>query len=68
MDITIDKENYSVVTTSYGFVTDDDGNIYPFEFVVTEIDGEGIVDVEINWDDDEPENVDEIEDEIKLMF
>jgi hypothetical protein len=67
MDITIDKENYSVVTTSYGFVTDDDGNIYPFEIVVTEIDGEG-TDVEISWDDDEPENVDEVEDEIKSMF
>ena len=67
MDITIDKEDYLVVKNSYGYVTDDEGTIYPFEIVVTETEGE-ISDIDITWDDDEPEDVNDVEDEIKSMF
>jgi hypothetical protein len=67
MDITIDKEDYKVVTTSYGFVTDDDGNIYPFEVEVTEVEGENQW-IEISWDDDQPENVEDVESEITDLF
>jgi hypothetical protein len=67
MDITIDKEDYKVVTTSYGFVTDDDGNIYPFEVEVTEVEGEDQW-IEISWDDDQPENVEDVESEITDLF
>jgi hypothetical protein len=66
MGITIDKENYRVVTTSYGFYTDDDGTIYPFEVEVTESDEDKSI--EITWDDDQPEDVEEIEDDIHTMF
>ena len=67
MNITIDKEDYLVVKNSYGFVTDDEGTIYPFEVVVTEEEGED-TDIEISWDDDQPKKLIKVEDEIKSMF
>lgn len=65
-DITIDKDDHMVVTTSYGYVTDDDGNMYPFSVEVTEVEGEDQT-IEISWDDDVPEDSDDIEDEIRNM-
>lgn len=56
MGITIDK------TIHYGYYTDDEGTIYPFSVEMED-------DVtEISWDDDQPENVDDIEDELREMF
>ena len=37
MGITIDKEDHMVVTTSYGYYTDNDGIIYPFSVEITKI-------------------------------
>jgi hypothetical protein len=66
-NIVIDKENYLVVKTSYGYFTDDEGTIYPFSVEVTENDGVK-EDVEISWDDDIPIYKDEIEAELRKRF
>jgi hypothetical protein len=39
MGITIDKENFMVVKTSYGYYTDNQGFMYPFSVEVNETDG-----------------------------
>ena len=65
--IVIDKENYLIVKTSYGYFTDAEGIIYPFSVEVTENDGikEG---VEISWDDDQPDNMEDIEEQLRERF
>lgn len=63
MAITIDK----VDSTHYGYYTDGDGNIYPFSVEVSEEDGEQ-TSLEISWDDDQPENVEEVEEQLNGMF
>ena len=67
MNITIEKKDYLVVKNSYGFVTDDEGTIFPFEVVVTEEEDED-TDIEISWDDDQPKNLKKVEDEIKSII
>ncbi len=66
MRIIIDKENYIVVKTSYGYYSDSQDTIYPFSLETTEVDGEKKT-VEIFWDDDTPPNIDDIEIEILEM-
>jgi hypothetical protein len=51
----------------YGYYTDDEGTIYPFSVELAEKDGNQEW-IEIVWDDDQPENVDDIEDELRNMF
>ncbi len=63
MSITLDKSEI----THYGYYTDDDGTMYPFSVEITEKDGVQEW-IEISWDDDQPENVDDIEDELRDMF
>jgi hypothetical protein len=67
MGITIDKENYMVVKTSYGYYTDIQGIDYPFSIEVNETDGEQKW-IEISWDDDIPKNIDDVEVEILDMY
>jgi hypothetical protein len=67
MGITIDKENYVVVKTSYGYYTDNQGIIYPFSVDISETQGEQRW-IEISWDDDTPGNIDDIEVELLEMF
>jgi hypothetical protein len=67
MGITIDKENYVVVKTSYGYYTDKQGIIYPFSVDINETQGEQRW-IEISWDDDTPENINDIEVELLEMF
>jgi hypothetical protein len=67
MGITIDKENYMVVKTSYGHYTDKQGVIYPFSVEVNETQGEQRW-IEISWDDDTPGNIDDVEGDILEMY
>lgn len=67
MEITIDKENYIVVKTSYGHYTDKQGISYPFSVDVNETQGEQSW-IEISWDDDTPVNIDDVEGDILEMF
>lgn len=67
MGITIDKENYVVVKTSYGYYTDKQGVIYPFSVEVNETQGEQRW-IEISWDDDTPENINDVEGDILEMY
>jgi hypothetical protein len=67
MGITIDKENYVVVKTSYGYYTDKQGIIYPFSVEVNETQGEQRW-IEISWDDDTPENINDVEGDILEMY
>ena len=67
MGITIDKENYMVVKTSYGHYTDKQGIIYPFSVEVNETQGEQIW-IEISWDDDTPGNINDVEIDILEMY
>ncbi len=60
MGITIDKENFMVVKTSYGYYTDNHGSMYPFSVELSEIKGERKW-IDISWDDDRPGNVDDVE-------
>jgi hypothetical protein len=63
MAITLDKSEI----IHYGYYTDDEGTMYPFSVEISEQDREQ-VSIEISWDDDQPDNVDDIEDELKEMF
>lgn len=63
MGITID----TTYTTHYGCYTDEDRNMYSFSVEITEKDGTQEL-VEIIWDDERPENIDEIEEELRNMF
>ena len=67
MGITIDKKNFMVVKTSYGYYTDNKGAIYPFSVEVSEMKGEQKW-IEISWDDDTPANIDDVEGDILEMF
>lgn len=67
MGITIDKENYMVVKTSYGHYTDEQGIIYPFSVGINETKGEQKW-IEISWDDDTPENINDVEGDILEMY
>ena len=67
MGITIDKENFMVVKTSYGYYTDNQGFMYPFSVVVNETDGVQ-KSIEISWDDDYPGNIDDVEVDLLEMF
>ena len=67
MGITIDKENYMVVKTSYGHYTDKQGVIYPFSVEVNETQGEQRW-IEISWDDDTPGNINDVEIDILEMY
>jgi hypothetical protein len=67
LNLVIDKENYLIVKTSYGYFTNDDGTIYPFSVEVTENDGNQ-ESIEISWDDDKPEHNVEIEIELRKRF
>jgi hypothetical protein len=63
MGITIDRSDI----VHYGYYTGDDGEIYPFSVEITEKDGSQEW-IEISWDDNQPENVEDIEDELRDMF
>jgi len=67
MGIIIEKENYMVVKTSYGHYTDKQGVIYPFSVEVNETQGEQRW-IEISWDDDTPENINDVEGDILEMY
>jgi hypothetical protein len=67
MGITIDKENFMVVKTSYGYYTDNQGFMYPFSVEVNETDGVQ-KSIEISWDDDYPRNIDDVEVDLLEMF
>ena len=67
MGIIIDKENYMVVKTSYGHYADKQGVIYPFSVEVNETQGEQRW-IEISWDDDTPENINDVEGDILEMY
>lgn len=67
MGITIDKEDYVVVKTSYGHYTDSQGVIYPFSVDINETRGEQRW-IEISWNDDQPVNWYEVEIELLEMF
>ena len=67
MGITIDKENFMVVKTSYGYYTDNQRFMYPFSVEVNVTAGEQ-KSIEISWDDDTPANIDQIELELLEKF
>jgi hypothetical protein len=67
MGIIIDKENFMVVKTSYGYYTDNHEFMYPFSVEVNETAGEQKW-IEISWDDDRPGNIDDVENELLEMF
>jgi hypothetical protein len=67
MGITIDKKNFMVVKTSYGYYTDNKGSIYPFSVEVSEMKGEQKW-IEISWDDDTPGNIDDVEGDILELY
>jgi hypothetical protein len=67
MGITIDKPDYVVVKTSFGYYTNKQDIIYPFSVEVSETGGEQ-KSIEISWDDDSPANIDDIELELLEMF
>jgi hypothetical protein len=63
MAITLDRSEI----IHYGYYTDDDGTMYPFSVEITEKDGNQEW-IDISWDDDQPENVDDIEEQLRDMF
>lgn len=64
MALTFDMKNYMTVTHSLGYYEDDEnGTIY--QFAVEKIEEGGDTEYVINWNDDTPENWDEIEEQIK---
>jgi hypothetical protein len=63
MGITIDKSEI----IHYGYYTGEDGEIYPFSVEIMEVD-EVQLSIEILWDDDQPHNVDEIEDILRTIY
>ena len=63
MSITLDRKEIS----NYGYYTADNGDIFPFSVEILEVEGEQ-ESVEISWDDDQPENVDEIENQLRELF
>jgi hypothetical protein len=67
MGITIDKRDYNATKTSYGYYTDENGTMYPFEYNETIEEGE-ITDFSISWDDDVPDNRSEVEESILDEF
>ena len=67
MGITIDKENFMVVKTSYGYYTDNQGFMYPFSVEVNETGGVQ-KSIDISWDDDYPGNIDDVEVDLLEMF
>lgn len=67
MGITIDKQNYIVIKTSYGYYVDNEGINYPFSVEVNETNGEKKW-IEITWDDDSPKNTSDVIVEILDMF
>jgi hypothetical protein len=67
MGIVIDKENYMVVKTSYGYYTDIQNIDYPFSVEITEVAGEQ-TSIEISWDDDIPGNINDVEIAILEMY
>ena len=67
MGIIIDKENFMVVKTSYGYYTDNQGFMYPFSVEVNETAGEQKW-IEISWDDDSPENLNDVETDLLEQF
>jgi hypothetical protein len=67
MEIIIDKKNYVVVKTSYGYFVDDQGIDYPFSVDINETAGEQKW-IEISWDDEKPINTEEVENDLLEMF
>jgi hypothetical protein len=67
MGITIDKQNYIVLKTSYGHYVDNEGINYPFSVEVNETAGEKKW-IEIYWDDDSPKNISNVMVDILDMF
>ena len=67
MGTTIDKENFMIVKTSYGYYTDNQGFMYPFSVEVNVTAGEQ-KSIEISWDDDTPANINQIELELLEKF
>ena len=67
MGTTIDRENFMIVKTSYGYYTDNHGFMYPFSVEVNVTAGQQ-KSIEISWDDDTPANVDQIELELLEKF
>jgi hypothetical protein len=67
MGIIIDKRNYVVVKTSYGYYTDIQEIDYPFSVDINETNGEKKW-IEISWDDEKPYNLDDVESEILESF
>jgi hypothetical protein len=67
MGITIDKKDFMIVKTSYGYYTDNNGVMYPFSVEVSNTNGEDSW-IEISWDDDTPKNIDDVESELLEMF
>jgi hypothetical protein len=67
MGITIDKQNYIVLKTSYGYYVDNEGINYPFSVEVNETAGEKKW-IEIYWDDDSPKNISNVMVDILDMF
>lgn len=63
MAITLDRSEI----IHYGYYTDDDGTMYPFSVEIIEKDGNQEW-IDISWDDDQPENVDDIEEQLRDMF
>ena len=56
-----------VVKTSYGYYTDNKNFDYPFSVEITEVEGDQ-KSIEISWDDDTPENINDVELEILDMY
>lgn len=67
MNIIIDKPDYVVVKTSYGYFTDDEGTDYPFSVEINETNGEQKW-IEISWDDDAPIDYDLVEQDLMEIF
>jgi hypothetical protein len=63
MGITIDKSEIK----HYGYYTAEDGEMYPFSVEIIEVD-EVQLSIDILWDDDQPHNVEEIEDILRSIY
>lgn len=62
--VTMEKLNYMTVVHSSGFYEDDNNIMYPFSVEVSHEDGDEEIATVIIWDDDIPENQQDIETEI----
>lgn len=60
--VTLDKPNYMTVVHSAGFYEDDNNVVYPFS--VEKIETEDETSYSTIWDDDIPENQEDVESEI----